>query len=740
MGKAKIFASLCAALAFGSTGFAQSSWSTYDPGYASIFNSSIALGPDGSVYFTFTSSGLISILRKYSRFGALQWQKQAVGDPDFGVTVTNSAHVAVAPGGNVLWTYVSHNGTTATRSHLAASVFTPSGTQLGSTVYGHPSTHSFPLNDLMSEAGLVMDESGVAHGLCEYSYSILGPFYFDGVAQVRITTGAGPSMTFSGINLGGVIPRGSTGFTLYGNVAKGPDNTIMGAFCSGTNVGPGASVVCLYGSAGSSFKSNAVVNYAVTDYKGDVLWTGHRELDWMSVDRRGEVGQPMLVNGASYQESSGMNSGQAIMPLPDGKFVVVGNLAKIPSSSSTEPVMLRFDGNGVYLNQFRFTAPTAHYGQTFWNVMASDYGEVVATGGLNTQNGASYQALTAWADQNVGLLGWFWRSDGTQTNGIHTVQDPGTGDYVLVQNFANHTGLWYMPLAPQAVNDTYSKTYGELLSVPAPGVLANDRRKAYSTLTVTRQPRHGAVSILQDGSFTYTATSGFFGVDSFDYQLARTAGTSKATVLIRTNPIPDTWDLARDYVEGVNPNGAWRVRCRTTLLPFVQGWIGNQGQFSSPQAAYAPNPLIGFVPAWYQSRDYELFTNDIYLGDVITHSTDPANAGMSGEGNITWTAPFPATVTISGGIWNGKNTGRGNMFRLWKNGVFLSAGSISSGDGHTWGNMLLLTQGTGGPGVAQIPVAKNDVLMIEILRTTTYGEFAGLEWSIRADRSSTVKL
>jgi subtilisin-like proprotein convertase family protein len=98
---------------------------------------------------------------------------------------------------------------------------------------------------------------------------------------------------------------------------------------------------------------------------------------------------------------------------------------------------------------------------------------------------------------------------------------------------------------PIAVNDTYSTPYVTTLTVPAPGVLANDNPNGGGTMTavlVSTTP-NGALSFNSDGSFTYTPNVDFVGSDIFTYRASNTGGlgntaTVTISVLDPTTPQP----------------------------------------------------------------------------------------------------------------------------------------------------------------------------------------------------------
>ena len=86
---------------------------------------------------------------------------------------------------------------------------------------------------------------------------------------------------------------------------------------------------------------------------------------------------------------------------------------------------------------------------------------------------------------------------------------------------------------PVAVNDTYTVDQGQVLTIPAPGVLANDTDVDGGALTasVLAPTGHGTLNFSANGAFIYTPDSGFVGADSFTYvALDGSVVSSPATV------------------------------------------------------------------------------------------------------------------------------------------------------------------------------------------------------------------
>lgn len=87
---------------------------------------------------------------------------------------------------------------------------------------------------------------------------------------------------------------------------------------------------------------------------------------------------------------------------------------------------------------------------------------------------------------------------------------------------------------PVSHPDAYTAAENEILTVAAPGVLANDEDAAGATVTVAAKPAHSSSFTLNsDGSFAYKPAANFTGTDSFTYCAKTSYGTGNtATVKI----------------------------------------------------------------------------------------------------------------------------------------------------------------------------------------------------------------
>ena len=102
---------------------------------------------------------------------------------------------------------------------------------------------------------------------------------------------------------------------------------------------------------------------------------------------------------------------------------------------------------------------------------------------------------------------------------------------------------------PEAVDDAYTVMENGSLTVDAAaGVLANDVEVDGDNVAVSlvMATTHGTLSLRADGSFTYTPNPGFYGEDSFVYQLTTYPAplapwTDEAVVTITVTPLFHMW-------------------------------------------------------------------------------------------------------------------------------------------------------------------------------------------------------
>ena len=97
---------------------------------------------------------------------------------------------------------------------------------------------------------------------------------------------------------------------------------------------------------------------------------------------------------------------------------------------------------------------------------------------------------------------------------------------------------------PTAVDDAYEATAGQLLDVPAPGVLSNDGADPDGdplVVEVAAPPATGTLDLRPDGGFSYTPAPDASGPVTFSYRVRDgRGGEATATVTVTVAPLPPT--------------------------------------------------------------------------------------------------------------------------------------------------------------------------------------------------------
>ena len=95
-------------------------------------------------------------------------------------------------------------------------------------------------------------------------------------------------------------------------------------------------------------------------------------------------------------------------------------------------------------------------------------------------------------------------------------------------------GSWFSLPGQVANNDLYVAPAGPAFTVSAPGILANDTGGPLTAALVTG-PANGTLALNADGSFIYTPTNNFTGVDGFTYQAKMgvlTSGVASVDIMV----------------------------------------------------------------------------------------------------------------------------------------------------------------------------------------------------------------
>jgi len=209
-------------------------------------------------------------------------------------------------------------------------------------------------------------------------------------------------------------------------------------------------------------------------------------------------------------------------------------------------------------------------------------------------------------------------------------------------------------LLPNANPDSYSVKHGTVLTVPAPGFLANDSDGDDPVVAnlIVNPVAHGSLTAFPGGNFVYTPGGGFAGLDSFTYRISDGAATSEAVVTITvTNLLPVA--LADFYL--YTPDTALSVPALTGFLandsdgddPVVANAIVDGVDHGSltafPDGRFTYNPDAGF--SGVDTFRYRIGDGVASATALVTLSTEPISPDPGGR------VPAPATwLLIAAGL------------------------------------------------------------------------------------------
>ena len=138
------------------------------------------------------------------------------------------------------------------------------------------------------------------------------------------------------------------------------------------------------------------------------------------------------------------------------------------------------------------------------------------------------------------------------------------------------------------------------------------------------------------------------------------------------DPVSRSYDLAGDFSDLNNPNGAWSYRdAAGNLIPAsVAGWLPDQLGLEQP--AWADSEQ--FAPGWALSNGGSLVgphpEYDWPVDTVMSH----------GPSLVRWKAPGDGNVTISGGAWLLRSFGLDQSVRITYNGFIFASGTLVAAD------------------------------------------------------------
>jgi hypothetical protein len=152
-------------------------------------------------------------------------------------------------------------------------------------------------------------------------------------------------------------------------------------------------------------------------------------------------------------------------------------------------------------------------------------------------------------------------------------------------------GVWHLAQGQVASNDFYVAQGGAAFTVPAPGVLANDTGLKL-TATLVSAPANGTLTLNANGSFTYTPTNNFTGMDGFTYRDGSSSSLNPATVDIMVVAPGELFydNFARPANNG--PVFPWApVSTTSGALPVLGTW----GITNGLMIGYSPAYSYGYI-------------------------------------------------------------------------------------------------------------------------------------------------
>jgi ELWxxDGT repeat protein/VCBS repeat-containing protein len=218
--------------------------------------------------------------------------------------------------------------------------------------------------------------------------------------------------------------------------------------------------------------------------------------------------------------------------------------------------------------------------------------------------------------------------------------------------------------APVGADDTYSTNENVALSVPAPGVLANDSDADDDTLNAASAstPAHGAVALHADGSFTYTPATNFNGSDSFTYVTSDGHGaTATATATISVAAVNNPPTPAAD---------TYSTNSDTPLTIEAPGVLGNDSDpdadpLSAGSASTAAHGSIALAAdgSFTYTPEAGFFGSDSFTYVVSDPSgataTATVNIGVVGEGSVSTVKASACGYRLGIGLFGGPQIFRG---------------------------------------------------------------------------------
>lgn len=185
-----------------------------------------------------------------------------------------------------------------------------------------------------------------------------------------------------------------------------------------------------------------------------------------------------------------------------------------------------------------------------------------------------------------------------------------------------------------------------------------------------------------------------------------------------------SYDLAGDFSNALNPNGAWSFTLGGVPLahvfpvnngnPFMP--VTQNGYWSTGNNLYANSPDV--IRATQSGTAAGETANDFLAGDVIIHSPNPGSS--SSPLLLSWTAPTDGQLQYSAAVWYAHSlVSRSNSVQLVLNGTVLDQRVIDNSSNRSLPGL----SATGALGVKA-----GDVLSLSFVASAgqTYGSVDGV--------------
>lgn len=214
------------------------------------------------------------------------------------------------------------------------------------------------------------------------------------------------------------------------------------------------------------------------------------------------------------------------------------------------------------------------------------------------------------------------------------------------------------PVPPIAQDDAYSCVGTSLSMAAAKGLLANDSDLNFEPITaeINTQPSHGTVAINANGSFTYTPTAGYSGMDSFTYKSKDATSFSTANVSVSVTPMAIT---------GVNPASGLGGTALTNVVINGGGFVNSTVPTVSGAVAFNGHNYL-YVSTGMSWTDANTYCNNL-LGHLVTITSAAENT-------------FVLNLNTANTKWIGLNDTVTEGTFAWVNGDPLSYTNWSSSE------------------------------------------------------------